>query len=170
MRPVRHTSTFVRPNFPRLIAFVGAGRSPHTKKVTQRAIQQFNINPNKHCMPSIEISVAKELSELGKVWPAWSAYVDNLQTIGDLRIVRYAQFQIFLVQGPEDSPLKIPTELIDEIIKCPVTIAGGHVRGVLAQMREDMFTQKLLDMILNSHSNGVQRKTITHLADTHPLA
>ena len=88
MRPVRHTSTFVRPNFPRLIAFVGAGRSPHTKKVTQRAIQQFNINPNKHCMPSIEISVAKELSELGKVWPAWSAYVDNLQTIGDLRIAR----------------------------------------------------------------------------------
>ena len=170
MKPVRHMSTFVRPNFPRLIAFVGAGRSPHTKKVMQKAIQQFNINPNKHCMPSIEISVAKDLFEFGKLWPPGSAYIDNLQTIGDLRIARLAQFQVFVVQGPEDSPLKIPLDFIDEIVKCPVTVAGGHVRGVSEQMREDMFTQKLLDMILNSHNNGVERETITHLVDTHPLA
>lgn len=169
MRPVRHASTFVRPKFTKLIALIGAGRSPHTKKVTQRAIQQFDINPNKHHMSPMEIQVVEELSSLGKVWPSWSSYAD-IQTIGDLKIVRNAQFQVFVVHGPEDSKLKIPIDFIDETIKCPITMYGGHIGCVPPQMREDMFTQKLLDMILNSYCNGIGRETITHLADTHPLA
>ena len=147
-----HPVTISRPCFPhftRLVASIQAGRSPSTLAVTRKAISQINNNPGKFYISRMDLPTLRDwfsdgCGAIGKVWPMNSYYVDDLQTISDLRLVRRAGFLVLAIQGPNDSPLKIPMEFVDDVIKCPSVVSGWHSGAVSETMRETMFGSQLI--------------------------
>ena len=161
-------------NFTKLIGFIRTGRSIETNQMIDNAIKHFNHTHTNNVLQHLETATLHTFfgdnnNYIGKIWPISSMYV-NLYNISDLKAARNGEFIILEVRGPNDNPLKIPMEFVDDIVKCPTIVSNWRPNLFTNIERDLLFTNKIADMISNTYTTFMYRETITNLPDSYPLA